>query len=202
MRQRRIGLLGGSFDPPHLGHLALGRCAIETLHLDELRWLPAGAPWQKAGRLVARPVQRAAMLAALIGNEPRCVVDARELHRSGPSYTIDSVRELQSEQPDADWFLVLGQDQYARLDTWSDWRELLARLTLAVAGRAGQPPAAPPALAGVPHRMIELALPRLDIAASDIRDRLGRGENVAPLVGAAVARYIDHHAPYPGRIRS
>ena len=161
-RVRRIGLLGGSFDPPHLAHLALGRVAMHALALDELRWLPAGAPWQKADRLMAPPQHRAAMLAALVGDEPGCqVIDPRELQRAGATYTIDSVRELQAEQPDAAWFLVLGQDQYARFDTWRDWRDLLQRLTLAVAGRAGQAPKAPAALSALPHRVKILNLPPL-----------------------------------------
>ena len=194
---RRIGLLGGSFDPPHLAHLALGRVAMQALVLDELRWLPAGAPWQKAGRVLAPPQHRAAMLAALLADEPGCqVIDPRELQRAGATYTIDSVRELQAEQPDADWFLVLGQDQYARFDTWRDWHDLLQRLTLAVAGRAGQAPRAPEALLALPHRVKILNLPPMHIAASDIRHRLAAGQPVATLVGERVAGYISQHHLY------
>jgi len=187
MSPRRIGLLGGSFDPPHLAHLAL----------DELRWLPAGAPWQKAGRQMASAAHRAAMLAALLQGEPGQMIDTRELARSGPTYTIDTVRELQAEQPDADWFFILGQDQYARFDTWRDWPELLQRLTLAVADRAGTAPTPPAALAAVPHRVVALPLPRQDIAASTIRQMLTDGLPITPLVGAAVAGYIEQHQPYP-----
>ena len=81
MAAPRIGLLGGSFDPPHLAHLALGRVALQTLALDELRWLPAGSPWQKSDRALAPAAHRVAMLAALLADEPRCVIDARELQR-------------------------------------------------------------------------------------------------------------------------
>ncbi len=197
MSPRRIGLLGGSFDPPHLAHLALARLAMQTLALDELRWLPAGAPWQKAGRQMASAAHRAAMLAALLQDEPGQMIDTRELARSGPTYTIDTVRELQAEQPDADWFFILGQDQYARFDTWRDWPELLRRLTLAVADRAGTAPTPPAALAAVPHRVVALPLPRQDIAASTIRQMLTAGLPITPLVGAAVAGYIEQHQPYP-----
>ena len=210
-RARRIGLLGGSFDPPHLAHLALGRVARDTLALDELRWLPAGAPWQKAGRDMAAPAHRAAMLALLLAGEPGCVIDRRELDRPGPTYTLDTVRALQAEAradaeaagqggdpaAGAEWFLVIGQDQYARFDTWHGWRELLERVQLAVAAREGltavQPP---PALAAVPHRCTVLPLARHDISASDIRARRARGEPVAALVGPAVAGYIDQHHLY------
>ncbi len=196
---RRIGLLGGSFDPPHLAHLALGRLAQQALALDELRWLPAGAPWQKAGRVLAPAAHRIAMLAALLGGEAGCVIDPRETRRTGATYTIDTVRELQQEHHhdgSTDWFLILGQDQYARFDTWRDWPELLQRLTLAVAGRAGQVPQAPAALAAMTQRCVVLDLPALAISASTIRQRLAAGLPVATLVGTAVARYIDQHRLY------
>ena len=191
----RIGLFGGSFDPPHQGHLALARSALAQLGLDELRWLPAGRPWQKT-RELAPAEHRRAMVAAALASELGMRLDPRELERAGPSYTIDTVRELQAELPGAEWFFILGQDQYGRFDTWRDWPELLQRLTLAVAGRAGQAPQPPAALAAVPHRVVALALPRIDIAASDIRARLATAQGVATLVGDAVAGYIDQHQLY------
>ncbi len=202
MAPTRIGLLGGSFDPPHLAHLALGRVALRQLALDELRWLPAGAPWQKAGRVMASTDHRAAMLALLLVTEPRCVIDSRELQRVGLTYTIDTVRELQAERPQAEWFLILGQDQYARFDTWRDWAELAQRLTLAVAGRAGQAPQAPAALASLAHRLVTLDLPATDIAASDIRARIADGQTVTALVGERVAGYIEQHQLYSHQPRN
>ncbi|MEK8050807.1 nicotinate-nucleotide adenylyltransferase [Ideonella sp. DXS22W] len=195
---RRIGLMGGSFDPPHLAHLALGRAARAQLALDELRWLPAGAPWQKAGRVVASPAHRGAMLAALLQDDPGSVIDTRELQRDGATYTIDTVRALQAEVPDAEWFLVIGQDQYARFDTWQAWPELLQRLTLAVAARDGQAPTPPAALAAVPHRCVTIELPAMAVSASAVRQRLAAGLPVTDLVGSRVAGYIDQQRPYPG----
>jgi nicotinate-nucleotide adenylyltransferase len=198
----RIGVLGGSFDPPHLAHLALARLARRDLALDELVWLPAGAPWQKKGRAMAPAQHRLAMVAALIDGEPRFTIDDRECRRAGPTYTIDSVRELCAEHPDADVFLVLGQDQYGRFDTWHAWRELAALTTLAVAAREGAEPHAPAALAALPHRVVALALPRMSISATEVRRRSAAGEEIASLVGDAVARYIASHALYAGRSRS
>jgi len=192
----RIGLLGGSFNPPHLAHLALGRTALQQLGLDELRWLPAGAPWQKAGRLMADAGHRAAMLAVLLASEPRCVIDRRELERVGPTYTIDTVRELQAERSGVEWYLILGQDQYAQFHTWRDAPELLQRLTLAVAGRGEQAPRAPPALAGLPQRCVLLDMAPTDISATDIRTRIAAGQAVAALVGEHVASYIEQHQLY------
>ena len=199
---RRIGLLGGSFDPPHLAHRALGRLAMQALTLDELRWVPAGAPWQKAGRQMAGAEHRAAMLALLVGDDPGHTIDTRELQREGPTYTLDTVLALQDEwaasgQPPAEWFLILGQDQFARFDTWHHWPELLQRVTLAVAGRAGQAPEAPPALAGMAYRCERLNLPAMDISASAVRQQRAAGHPVAALVGEAVARYIAQHHLYP-----
>jgi nicotinate-nucleotide adenylyltransferase len=199
---RRVGVLGGSFDPPHLAHRALADLALSALQLDALHWLPARAPWQKAGREMAPAADREAMLRLAIGGQPRFAIDPRELRREGPTYTIDTVRELCAESPDTDWWLVIGQDQYGRFDTWRDWPEILARLGLAVAARAGEQPQAPAAVAAVPHRMQVLPMPRLDIAASDIRTRCAQGREIASLVGQPVARYIDQHALYTGRPRS
>ncbi len=140
---RRVGLFGGSFDPPHLAHRALGDLALSHLGLDELRWLPAGQPWQKAARVLAARAHRLAMLQLLLAGEPRFVIDERELDRAGPTYTIDTVREYAAEHPGTELLLVIGQDQYGRFDTWREWRELLERVTLAVAGRDGNSPAAP-----------------------------------------------------------
>lgn len=195
----RIGLLGGSFDPPHLGHLALGRAARAALGLAEVRWLPAGAPWQKARRQLAPAPHRAAMLGLLLDGEPGAVVDTIELDRDGPTYTLDTVLALQGAHPNpAEWVLILGQDQYGRFDTWHRWAELLDHVVLAVAARAGQAPQPPAALAGRPHQVLALPMPRLDISASDIRARVARGEPVVTLVGDRVARYIDQNHLYLG----
>lgn len=194
--RRRVGIFGGSFNPPHQAHLALARLACDLLALDELRWLPAGQPWQKPAEALEPPHHRLAMVQALVQGEPRFVVDNRELCRQGPSYTLDTVRELSAEQPGTEWVLVIGQDQYARLASWHGWQELLALVTLAVAGREGQAVQAPPTLAGVPHRCEVLPLPQMDISATDIRARVAAGLPISPLVGDAVARYIDQHSLY------
>ena len=196
---RRIGLFGGTFDPPHLAHLALARVARDTLALDELRWLPAGQPWQKAGRRLAEGAHRVAMVRALIGAEPGFVVDTRELERPGASYTVDTVRELAREVPGAALFLVIGQDQYARLDTWHAWPALLEAVTLAVAGRAGAAPEPPAALAARAHRAQGLPLPALPISSTAVREAVARGEDISGLAGAEVARYIARHHLYAAK---
>jgi nicotinate-nucleotide adenylyltransferase len=184
--------------PAHLAHLALARTALQTLQLDELWWLPAGQPWQKAGRALQAGVHRAAMVRLLIQGEPRFRLDERELHRSGPTYTVDTVRECRAARADTDLFLILGQDQYGRLDTWRDWPALLQDVTLAVAGRAGEAPAPPAALAGHPHRLEVLPLPDIPVSSSALREALAQGDDVSPMVGEAVAGYISRHHLYRG----
>lgn len=194
----RIGVFGGSFDPPHLAHLALARAAVDQLALDELRWLPAGTPWQKhrAGRTLAPADHRLAMTRLLVEDEPRFVVDARELHREGPSYTVDTLRELHAEHPAARLWLVIGQDQYARLDTWHEWREILHLAALAVTARDGCDVVAPSAVAAVPHDRQVLAMPAMPHAATEARRLAAQGADTARLVGTAVAQYITRHSLY------
>jgi nicotinate-nucleotide adenylyltransferase len=190
---RRIGLFGGTFDPPHEAHVALARLALAELALDELRWIPAGQPWQKA-RQITPAVHREAMVRLAMDDEPRFVLERCEIRRAGPSFTLDTVRELQAAQPDAQWFLIIGQDQYAGLHTWRDWRELLSRVTLAVANRPG--------VAVEPHPDVKAAaqqvvpLPMLDIASTDIRARVAAGQDIGMLVPVSVARYIEANHLY------
>lgn len=197
---KRIGLYGGSFDPVHNAHLALARCALEHLQLDELRWVPAGQAWQKQGAQ-ASGEDRAAMVLAAIGTEPRYRLCRRELDQPGPSYTIETLRALQAAETEAQWFLLIGQDQYRNLPTWKDWQALLAAVTLAVAGRGDAPPdAAGTALAGTTHRLVHLPMPPMAVSSSDIRARVLAGEPpeaLAPaLVPPAVASYIARHRLY------
>jgi nicotinate-nucleotide adenylyltransferase len=196
MTLRRIGVYGGTFDPPHLAHLALARVARDALALDELRLLPAGQPWQKAGRIRAGAAHREAMLRLLVAGEPRLVVDPRELRREGASYSVDSLRELAAERPGDELFLVIGADQFEKLDTWHDAEEIPRLSTIAVAARAGHAPTPPAAWAGRRLRWQEIPLPRIDIASTDVRARAAAGEPLAPLVGEAVAGYIDQYQLY------
>jgi nicotinate-nucleotide adenylyltransferase len=189
----RVGLFGGSFDPVHDAHLALAGRALDQLKLDEVRWIPAGQPWQKSGRL-APAEDREAMVRLAIAGEPRFVLDRIELERTGETYTLDTVRALQAAEPGTEWFLLLGQDQYSTLHTWRDWPELLSRVTLAIANRPGERPAADPQVARAPHHLV--ALPPMDVSSTDVRQRVATGESIANLVPEAVRRYIETRGLY------
>jgi nicotinate-nucleotide adenylyltransferase len=190
---KRVGLFGGSFDPVHNAHLALATTALDQLRLDELRWIPVGQPWQKARRLAAA-ADREAMVRLAIAGEPRFVLDRVELRRSGPTFTLDTVRELVAAEPGNAWFLILGQDQYASLHTWHDWRELLARVTLAIANRPGAALAVNPEIARAEHQVVRL--PMMDVSSTEVRRRVGAGESIADLVPDTVARYIGQRRLY------
>ncbi len=193
---KRIGIFGGTFDPVHNAHVALARVAREQLHLDEVLWIPAGRPSQKT-RELAPAADREAMVRLAIAGEPGFTLDRSELRRHGTSYTLDTVRELQSAAADTEWVLIIGQDQYAGLHTWRDWRELLGLVTLAIANRPGAKLVVDAEVAARAHHVV--MLPMMDISSTEIRARIARGEPVDDVVPAAVARYIESHRLYRRR---
>ena len=201
----RIGIFGGSFDPVHNTHLALAGVALQHLKLDQLLWVPVGQPWQKARQLV-RGADRAAMVLLAIAHEPRFKLESCELLRTGPSYTVDTVRELRQRAGESgaaggagnEWFLVVGQDQFAQLHTWHGWEELLRMVTLAVANRAGDAPHSNPEVTAASSSVIELPLAPSNVSATGVRLRVALGQDISAMVPAAVASYIEQHGLYRG----
>lgn len=194
-----MGLFGGTFDPVHNAHVALAHAALQSLALDEVRWVPTGQPWQK-DRAITATVHREALVRAAIAGEPRFVLDRIEIDRSGPSYTLDTVRALAALQPTTEWVLIIGQDQYAGLHTWRDWRVLLGLVTLAVANRPGEHRSPHAEVLAHKHRAVPLSM--LDISSTDIRERVSTGADISQLVPPQVARYIETHGLYRDTARS
>jgi nicotinate-nucleotide adenylyltransferase len=195
---RNIGLFGGTFDPPHNAHMALAQAAQQALLLDELRFIPAGAPWQKSNHITPAE-HRVAMLRLALQGLPQSShspyqIDEREVRRQGASYTIDTVRELKLEMSGSKLFLIIGQDQYTRLHTWREWQALLASVTIAVARRPDVSDVVNEEVAK--HANHVVPLPLLPISATDIRQRVASGQSINHLVPEPVARYIDQHALY------
>ena len=191
---RRLGVFGGAFDPPHIAHAALARAAVDQLQLDELRIFPTGDAWHKALHL-SPPGHRLAMTRLAFGDVPRAVIDERELHRAGPTYTVDTLRELKAEQPGAQLYLVMGEDQAGALTRWHDWEALLDLAVICVAARAataGEVRAALPPQA----RSQALLLPAMPESATEVRALVAAGAEIAHLVAPGVARYIDRHHLY------
>ena len=200
--QRRIGLFGGAFDPPHNAHVALAEAAMAQLDLDELHVIPTGQAWHKSRALTPKG-DRLAMTRLAFGDlKGTIVVDSREVLRDGPTYTLDTLHELQREQPAAQLVLIMGADQAAALPTWHGWQDILGIATVSVAYRAlstGNPARFDPkTLPGLPAgaRFEALELPPMDISATEIRRRSALGVDISSLVPPTVARYIDQHHLY------
>ena len=193
----RIGVFGGAFDPPHRGHMALAQTALQQLQLDVLHAIPTGQAWHKARDLTPSE-HRLEMTRLAFAGEPRVQVDTREIERSGPSYTVDTLSELQAAYPQAQLYLLVGEDQAQVLPTWHRWRDLARLAIICVAARADHTGATGQfdALKSLLPDLRILKMPPLAISATDIRRRLAHHENVLPLVFEPVARYIAHHHLY------
>lgn len=185
----KLGLLGGTFDPIHLGHLRAAETAREALGLDELRFVPAGIPPHRQGPL-SPAHDRYAMVALATASHPAFVASDAELTRNGPSYTVDTVARLRGEHPQAELVLVVGSDTWPELAGWRDAERLLTLCSLAVVTRPGISPAAP----GPAARLVEG--PGLPISASEIRSRVREGHSIRYLVPDAVAAHIRKRGLY------
>jgi nicotinate-nucleotide adenylyltransferase len=193
----RLGVFGGAFDPPHVAHVALARAAVEQLALDELRVFPTGQAWHKVQTL--SPAQdRLAMAKIAFGGLPHTVVDERELHRPGPTYTIDTLRELKAEYPGAALFLVMGEDQADSLARWREWQAIVTTAVVCVAARPLPHPEGGLDATGLPAEaeVRLLRLPPMPESATEVRLRVAAGQGIAQLVPPAVASYIDRHHLY------
>jgi len=186
---RRIGVFGGTFDPPHLGHLALAEWAREQLRLDRVIFMPAARPPHKRRRRISAAADRVAMTRLAVRGNPAFGVSTLEVRRAGPSYTVDTLRALQRTHPRAAFWLLIGEDSLREFDTWHAPREILRRARLAVAGRPGAR-ATRPRSSAARGRIVWLNNPELQISSSRIRARARAGRSVRYWVPDAVARYI------------
>jgi nicotinate-nucleotide adenylyltransferase len=189
----RVGLLGGTFDPPHVGHLILGQLALEQLHLDQVLFTPAGDPWRKAHREVTPAIHRLAMARLAVGDNDAFVVDDCEITREGPTYTVDTLRQLRERRPEDDFFLVLGEDALADVPVWKEAVSLPELATVAAAPRRGTEM---PPLPFDPSRVVRIDMPGIDISSTDLRERARRGESLRYFVPDAVAAYIEANRLY------
>lgn len=187
----RIGVFGGSFDPPHFGHFVVGADAHRSLGLDRLLLVPAAVPPHKQALPRTAGPLRAAMLRAAVRNDPRFAVDDTELRRGGTSYTVDTLRELAARHRRAELFLLIGADNLRDFASWREPREIVRLARLVVLDRAGEhgdPSASVPAL--------RLPVTRVDISSTEIRRRSRAGESTRYLVPEAVRRIIEREGLY------
>ena len=175
---KRVGLLGGSFDPPHLGHLIIAECARVDLQLDEVRLLVAGDPWMK--RTVAPAAVRVALTEHAVAGSDGLMCDDREVTRDGPTYTVDTLEDLTAASPNTEWFFIVGDDAAADLERWHRHDDLLRLATFVVVRRNGELASGPVAA------MQALDVPLIGISSSDVRQRYADGRATRHLVPLAV----------------
>jgi nicotinate-nucleotide adenylyltransferase len=189
-----IGVFGGTFDPPHLGHLLTAVDALERVALDRIIFVP-NAVHPLKGRAQASPAERLKMVSMLVSQDPRFQVDDIEIRRDGPSYTVDTLERLSSAHAGSTLTFLLGPDAAATFPAWRNTRRILELASIVVVTRidslAGAAAGAPlPAIPGVPGGFATVATRRIDISSSEVRDRVGRNLSLRGFVSEAVELYI------------
>ena len=186
----RIGIFGGSFDPIHLGHLVVAGSAADQLALDLVRFVPTRIQPFKANGHGASPEDRQEMVRLGIEGDTRFVLDARELRRSGPSYTVDTLRQLRAECPGDGLLLLIGADAARDLPEWRDAAAVAGLAEIVVLTRPGVAPQA--------HELVArtIRVPAVNISATEIREKVRRGESIRRMVPPRVADYIESHRLY------
>ena len=200
----RLGILGGTFDPPHNGHLRLAEAALAQLHLDKVLFAPAGVQPLKPERRATPPEQRAHMVELAIADHPLFELTRADLDRPGPHYTVDLLAIIRQQYPQAVLWFIMGADELSDLLRWRDPARLFQLTRIAVLRRPGfEPdwPALESALPGLRTCIDWIDIPAINISASAIRARVLHGYSIEQLVPASVARYIVEQQLYQGQDR-
>jgi nicotinate-nucleotide adenylyltransferase len=193
--QKRFGLFGGSFDPPHKGHVALAQAALKELSLDRLYIVPAARSPHKITRPPMPARHRLAMTRLAFRGQKGMSIFTGELRRGGVSFTVDTLRHLTNRAPAADWFLAMGEDSLAGFTRWKQWTKILAMARLAVARR--RPRVSLPRLpASVRRRVVYLKAVLPAAASHTIQDRLGKGKKHLTELPLSIGKYIQKHHLY------
>jgi nicotinate-nucleotide adenylyltransferase len=200
MAALRLGVLGGTFDPPHYGHLLLAEQAREQLGLERVLWVPAGDPWRKAGTVVSTDEHRVAMVSEAIEDNEAFEVDTREIERAGPSYTVDTLASLKEEFPTGELVFLLGADALADLPHWHDAPQVIRLALLGATARGGGSEQGVAELEALlpqlSKRVVWFQMPRLDISATGLRERAAEGRSLRYFVPPAVEAYIGRNNLY------
>jgi len=196
-----IGVLGGTFDPIHMGHLIIAEEARARLNLTETLFVPAGQPWLKANNLILPAEHRVEMVRLAIAGEPYFKLSTMEIERAGPSYTVDTIAELRGQLGAGDkLFFILGWDNLIQLPQWHEPSRLVRMCRLVPVPRVGYPSpdfnSLEAAVPGLSQSLIMLDTPQIEISSSEIRDRVARGLSIHQLVPEPVERYIREHRLY------
>lgn len=190
----RVGVLGGTFDPPHTAHLIVAQDAAEVLRLDRVLFVPAALPPHKRAATLTPASLRLEMLRAALDADPRFEICELELRRPGPSYTVDTLRALRRERPGDELVLLIGLDQWMDFRTWHEPESIVELADVAVLARPGS--TMPDWANAVPHRLVDVT--QIDISSTTVRRRVQTGRSIRYLVSDAVAAIIAREALYVG----
>ncbi|MBA7683487.1 Nicotinate-nucleotide adenylyltransferase [subsurface metagenome] len=196
-----IGVLGGTFDPIHMGHLIVAEGVKIQLDLAEILFVPAGQPWLKVNNYISPIKHRVQMVSLALASKPYFKLSTIEIERAGPSYTVDTIAELRSQIGTGDkLFFILGWDNLVQLPQWREPSRLVEMCPLVAVPRVGYPTpelsSLEAAIPGLSENTILLNTPQIDISASQIRDRVAQGLSIRNLVPEPVERYIAQHKLY------
>jgi nicotinate-nucleotide adenylyltransferase len=193
--RRRVGVMGGTFDPVHHGHLVAASEVQNVFGLDQVVFVPTGRPWQKAERHITDPEHRYLMTVVATAANPGFTVSRVDIDRPGDTYTIDTLRDLRAQYPDADLFFITGADALQTILTWQDNQEIFELAHFVGVTRPGHTLET----AGLPaDRVTLIEVPAMSISSSDCRSRVGAGQPVWYLVPDGVVQYINKYALYTG----
>ena len=192
----RLGIFGGTFDPPHVGHTLAASDAFEHLALDHLVLVPTATQPLKASRVTASAADRLAMVRLTVGNDPRLETDSVEVDREGLSYTVDTLAEFARRFPSAEMFLLVGADVLSTFRQWRHPQTILELATLAVLRRADSEGAVVEMDAELARRAAFIPTRRIDVSSTEIRDRVRTGRSIHGFVTDTVAEYIGAHRLY------
>lgn len=182
----RIGVFGGTFDPPQNGHLAVAQAVLERLQLDHVLFVPAGDPWQKTVQTPA--AERLEMVEIALLGQDRMSVSSVDIEREGPTYTIDTLTDLARLYPGAELFFILGDDAFSGITSWKNYEQLAQLATIVVVSRHGTTVEVPTKLSPSVNLLEMSALP---ISSTQCRERIMAGHSLEGLVPAGVAEYIE-----------
>jgi nicotinate-nucleotide adenylyltransferase len=194
----RLGILGGTFDPPHIGHIIMAEFAQSALRLDRVLFVPAGAPPHKNGTRTSAE-HRLAMLEMVLAHEPTWAISRVDVDRPGPHYTVDMLRILATDHPDAELYFIMGGDSFRDLPTWSRPDELITLCKLAVMGRPGAlitPEMHESVIPNLAKRSIFIDAPQIGVSSTDIARWLTDGRPIRRLLPPGVNEYIKQHGLY------
>jgi nicotinate-nucleotide adenylyltransferase len=186
----RVGIMGGTFDPIHIGHLIAASEVCTQLKLDQVVFIPAGQPWQKSGQSVTAARVRLETVRAAVSSDARFDVDDIEVRRTGATYAVETMKDLTAKNPDNEYFWIVGDDVLEKITTWHHWQEFLDLVQIVAVNRTTDKSLT------VPFDYIRVVMPEVRISASELRHRLAQGDDCRYLIPDAARDYIMKNGIY------